>query len=120
MQRCRTAALGGHVEECSRCGLRTISYNSCRNRHCPKCQGNARCRWLRARPAELLPVRYVPVVFTLPHALAPWALANQKTIYTLRFRLRAETLIAFARDPRLLGAEIGFFSVLHTWNQKLG
>ena len=119
IQRCRTAALGGHVEECLRCGLRTISYNSCRNRHCPKCQGKARCRWVRARPAELLPVRYVPVVFTLPHALAPLALANQKTIYTLLFRLRAETLIDFARDPRLLGAEIGFFSVLHTWNQKL-
>jgi hypothetical protein len=119
IQRCRTAALGGHVDECLQCGLRTISYNSCRNRHCPKCQGNARCRWLRARQAELLPVRYVHVVFTLPHELAPLALANQKTIYTLLFRLSAETLMEFARDPRLLGAEIGFFSVLHTWNQKL-
>ena len=76
IQRCRTAALGGHVDECSRCGLRTISYNSCRNRHCPKCQGNARRRWLRARQAELLPVRYVHVVFTLPHELASLALAN--------------------------------------------
>ena len=119
IQRCRTAALGGHVDECLRCGLRTISYNSCRNRHCPKCQGNARCRWVRARQQELLPVRYVHVVFTLPHELAPMALANQKTIYTLLFRLSAETLMEFARDPRLLGAEIGFFSVLHTWNQKL-
>ena len=119
IQRCRTAALGGHVDECSRCGLRTISYNSCRNRHCPKCQGNARRRWLRARQAELLPVRYVHVVFTLPHELASLALANKKTIYTLLFRLSAETLMEFARDPRLLGAEIGFFSILHTWNQKL-
>jgi len=119
IQRCRTAALGGHVDECSRCGLRTISYNSCRNRHCPKCQGNARCRWVRARQQELLPVRYVHVVFTLPHELAPLALANQKTIYTLLFRLSAETWMQLARDPRLLGAEIGFFSVLHTWNQKL-
>jgi hypothetical protein len=119
IQRCRTAALGGHVDECLRCGLRTISYNSCRNRHCPKCQGNARCRWVRARQGELLPVRYVHVVFTLPHELVPLALANQKTVYTLLFRLSAETLLQFARDPRLLGAEIGFFSVLHTWNQKL-
>jgi len=119
IQRCRTAALGGHVDECSRCGLRTISYNSCRNRHCPKCQGNARRHWLRARQAELLPVRYVHVVFTLPHELASLALANKKTIYTLLFRLSAETLMEFARDPRLLGAEIGFFSILHTWNQKL-
>ena len=119
IQRCRTAALGGHVDECSRCGLRTISYNSCRHRHCPKCQANARRRWLQARRAELLPVRYVHVVFTLPHELAPLALANKKTVYTLLFRLSAQTLMEFARDPRLLGAEIGFFSVLHTWNQKL-
>lgn len=119
IQRCRTAALGGHVDECSRCGLRAISYNSCRNRHCPKCQSNARHRWLQARRAELLPVRYVHVVFTLPHELALLALANQKTIYALLFRLSAATLLELARDPRLLGAEIGFFSVLHTWNQKL-
>jgi hypothetical protein len=117
--RCRTAALGGHVDECSRCGKRVLSYNSCRNRHCPKCQGNARHRWLEARHAELLPTRYVHVVFTLPHELAPLALANKKLIYTLLFRLSAETLTEFARDPRLLGAEIGFFSILHTWNQKL-
>jgi Putative transposase/Transposase zinc-binding domain len=117
--RCRTAALGGHVDECSRCGKRVLSYNSCRNRHCPKCQGNARHRWLEARRAELLPTRYVHVVFTLPHELAPLALANKKLIYRLLFQLSAETLMEFARDPRLLGAEIGFFSVLHTWNQKL-
>jgi hypothetical protein len=119
IQHCRTAALGGHIDECSRCGHRAISYNSCRNRHCPKCQANARHRWLQARRAELLPTRYVHVVFTLPHELAPLALVNRKLVYTLLFRLSAETLMDFARDPRLLGAEIGFFSVLHTWNQKL-
>jgi hypothetical protein len=117
--RCRTAALGGHIDECSRCGHRAISYNSCRNRHCPKCQANARHRWLEARRAELLPTRYVHVVFTIPHELAPLALVNQKLVYGLLFRLVAETLMEFARDPRLLGAEIGFFAVLHTWNQKL-
>ena len=116
---CRTAALGGHIDKCSGCGNLVLSYNSCRNRSCPKCQGNARHRWLQARRAELLPTRYVHVVFTLPHELAPLALANKKLIYTLLFRLSAETLMEFARDPRLLGAEIGFFSVLHTWNQKL-
>jgi Putative transposase/Transposase zinc-binding domain len=119
IQRCRTAALGGHVDECTRCGLRAISYNSCRNRHCPKCQANARHRWLEARRAELLPVRYVHVVFTLSHELAPLALLNQKVVYGLLFRASAETLLEVARDPRHLGAEIGFFSVLHTWNQKL-
>jgi hypothetical protein len=116
---CRTAALGGHIDECSRCGRRAISYNSCRNRHCPKCQANARHRWVEARRAELLPTRYVHVVFTLPHELAPLALVNQKVVYRLLFRLVAETLIEFARNPRLLGADIGFFAVLHTWNQKL-
>ena len=117
--RCRTAALGGHIDECSQCGRRVLSYNSCRNRHCPKCQANARHHWLQARRAEVLPTRYVHVVFTLPHELAPLALINKKTIYTLLFRTSAETLMDMARDPRLLGAEIGFFSVLHTWNQKL-
>jgi hypothetical protein len=119
IQRCRTAALGGHVDECLQCGHRALSYNSCRNRNCPKCQANARHRWLEARRAELLPVRYVHVVFTLPHELAPLALVNKKLVYGLLFRLSAETLLTLARDPRLLGAEIGFFSVLHTWNQKL-
>jgi hypothetical protein len=116
---CRTAALGGHIDECSRCGHRAISYNSCRNRHCPKCQSNARHRWLEARRTELLPTRYVHVVFTLPHEFAPLALVNQKVVYGLLFRFVAETLMEFARDSRLLGAEIGFFAVLHTWNQKL-
>lgn len=116
---CRTSALGGHIDECSNCGHRAISFNSCRNRHCPKCQANARDRWLDARRRELLPTRYVHVVFTLPGELAPLALQNKREIYSLLFRTSAETLLAVARDPRHLGAEIGFFSVLHTWNQKL-
>jgi Putative transposase/Transposase zinc-binding domain len=118
--RCRTAALGGHVDQCTRCGHRaTISYNSCRNRHCPKCQTAARDRWIAARQKELLPTRYVHVVFTLPVSLARLALQNKKLIYGLLLRASAETLLEVARDPRHLGAEIGFFSVLHTWNQKL-
>src|SRR5215472_8013434 len=118
--RCRTAALGGHIDECSRCGHRaTISYNSCRNRHCPKCQSGTRERWLEARRRELLPSPYVHVVFTLPPQLAPLALQNKKIIYDLLLRASAETLLEVARNPRRLGAEIGFFSVLHTWNQKL-
>src|ERR1700682_3265464 len=119
--RCRTAALGGHLDECTRCGHRaTISYNSCRNRHCPKCQTAARERWIAARQRELLPTRYVHVVFTLPHRLAPLALQNKKILYDLLFRASAETLLEVARDPRHLGAELGFFTVLHTWSQKLG
>jgi hypothetical protein len=118
--RCRTAALGGHVDECTRCGHRaTLSYNSCRNRHCPKCQTAARDRWIAARQKELLPTRYVHVVFTLPAQLARLALQNKKLIYGLLLRASAETLLEVARDPRHLGAEIGFFSVLHTWSQKL-
>ena len=121
IRRCRTAALGGHLDECTRCGHRAaISYNSCRNRHCPKCQTSARERWIAARQRELLPTRYVHVVFTLPHRLAPLALQNKKVLYDLLFRASAETLLEVARDPRHLGAEIGFFSVLHTWSQKLG
>jgi hypothetical protein len=118
--RCRTAALGGHLDQCTRCGHRTtISYNSCRNRHCPKCQTSARERWITARQKELLPTRYVHVVFTLPRHLAPLVLQNTKVIYDLLLRTSAGTLLEVARDPRHLGAEIGFFSVLHTWNQKL-
>ena len=118
--RCRTAALGGHRDRCSDCGHTTaVSYNSCRNRHCPKCQGNARLRWLQVRERELLPTPYVHVVFTLPRELAPLALQNKRVIYNLLFQASAETLLEIARDPRRLGAEIGFFSVLHTWNQRL-
>src|SRR6195256_5481245 len=118
--RCRTAALGGHLDECTRCGHRApISYNSCRDRHCPKCQTAARDRWIAARQRELLPTRYLHVVFTLPHRVAPLVLQNKKVLYGLLFRTSAETLLEVARDPKHLGAEIGFFSVLHTWSQKL-
>jgi len=118
--RCRTAALGGHRDRCTSCGHTTaISYNSCRNRHGPRCQGNARQRWLQARERELLPTRYVHAVFTLPRELAPLALQNKRLIYNLLFHASAETLLEVARDPRHLGAEIGFFSVLHSWNQRL-
>jgi hypothetical protein len=117
--RCRTAALGGHVDACSGCGRQAISFNSCRNRHCPKCQANTRDRWLEARERELLATPYVHVVFTLPRQLSPLALQNKREIYALLFRASAETLLEVARDPKRLGAEVGFFSVLHTWNQKL-
>jgi predicted Zn-ribbon and HTH transcriptional regulator len=117
--RCRTAALGWHVDECTRCGYSGHSYNSCRNRHCPKCQANARQRWIQRRRKELLPVPYAHVVFTVSRLLAPLALQNKKLIYTLLLHLSAETLIEVARNPKHLGAEIGFFSVLHTWTQKM-
>jgi hypothetical protein len=117
--RCRTAALGGHCDRCSGCGHTAISYNSCRNRHCPKCQGNARQHWLEARERELLPTPYVHIVFTVPRDVASLALQNKQVIYNLLFHASAETLLEIARDPRHLGAEIGFFSVLHTWNQRL-
>lgn len=117
--RCRTAVLGGHRDRCADCGHVAISYNSCGNRHCPRCQGNACLRWLRTREAELLPTRYVHAVFTLPRELAPVALQNKKVIFNLLFHASAETLFEVARDPRHLGAEIGFFSVLHTWDQRL-
>jgi hypothetical protein len=117
--RCRTATLGGHRDQCADCGYTSISYNSCRNRHCPRCQGNARLRWLRARERELLPAHYVHVVFTLPRELAPLALQNKRLIYNLLFHASAETLLEIASDPRHLGAEIGFFSVLHSWDQRL-
>jgi len=119
IERCRTAALGGHRDRCLRCGHRAISYNSCRNRHCPKCQTGARNRWLAERSKELLPVRYVHVVFTLPHQLASLAYQNKRLVYRLLFRASAATLLEVAADPRHLGAEIGFLSVLHPWGQNL-
>jgi predicted Zn-ribbon and HTH transcriptional regulator len=119
IERCRTAALGWHVDECTHCGYSGLSYNSCRNRHCPKCQANARRRWIHGRRKELLPVPYAHVVFTVPRLLSPIALQNKKLIYSLLLRLSAETLIEVARNPKHLGAEIGFFSVLHTWSQRL-
>ena len=119
LARCRTAALGGHVEECDRCGHRQVAYNSCRNRHCPRCQGGGAARWVEDRAAELLPVEYFHVVFTLPAALAPIALQNPGAVYGLLFRAAAEALQQIAADPVHLGAEIGFLAVLHTWGQNL-
>jgi hypothetical protein len=116
---CRTAALGGHLQQCDRCGHRVILYNSCRNRHCPKCQAMARARWLQQRQAELLPVPYFHVVFTLPQQVGQLALQNAKQIYTILFRAASQTLLETAAEPRLLGASIGFLAVLHTWGQNL-
>ena len=118
--RCRTAALGGHRDQCPKCGHEeAFSYNSCRNRHCPKCQTAARNRWVAERQAEVLPVGYFHVVFTLPHELSALALQNKKQIYGLLFRASAETLLEVAANPKHLGAEIGFLSILHTWGQNL-
>lgn len=116
---CRTAALGGHIEACDDCGLVRHAYNSCRNRHCPKCQGQARAEWLAARQAELLPVPYFHVVFTLPAAVAEIAFQNKETVYAILFRTAAQTLQTIAADPRHLGAELGLVAVLHTWGQSL-
>lgn len=116
---CRTAALGGHVLSCPECGYQEISYNSCGNRHCPKCHGTAAARWLDAQAADLLGVPYFHVVFTLPRALDPIALANPREVYGLLMRAAAEALIELAADPRHLGAEIGVLAVLHTWGQNL-
>jgi hypothetical protein len=117
--RCRTAALGGHRDKCVRCGHLTASYNSCRNRHCPKCQGNVRAKWLAARAAELLPVPYFHIVFTLPHELSALVLQNKRLLYDLLFRTSSASLLELARAPRHLGADIGFLGVLHTWGQNL-
>jgi hypothetical protein len=116
---CRTAALGGHVEQCDDCGTTRIAYNSCRNRHCPKCQGLARVKWLAERQAELLPVPYFHVVFTLPAQVAAIAFHNKAAVYAILFRAAAETLITIAADPKHLGARIGLTAVLHTWGQTL-
>jgi putative transposase/transposase-like zinc-binding protein len=120
IMQCRTAALGGHVDICPRCGgERAISYNSCRDRHCPKCQSQARQRWIAARKQELLDTRYFHVVFTLPHELHSIVLQNEVELYNLLFRTVAATLLEIARDPKHLGADIGFFGILHTWGQNL-
>ena len=116
---CRTAALGGHVEKCDHCSHTRIAYNSCRNRHCPKCQNTARARWLQSRKAELLPVEYFHVVFTVPQEIACIAYYNPRQVYGILLRTAAETLLTIACDPKHLGAEIGFFSILHTWGQNL-
>ena len=119
IETCRTAALGGHRETCDTCGAERLAYNSCRNRHCPKCQTLAKERWLAARRAELLPVEYFHVVFTLPHALNALAQGNPRVLYTLLFRTVAATLTTFARDPRHLGGDLGGTAILHTWGQNL-
>jgi Putative transposase/Transposase zinc-binding domain len=119
IERCRTAALGGHLERCDQCGHDRNAYNSCSDRHCPKCQSLARAKWLEKRRAELLPVEYFHVVFTLPEPLAQLSLQNKQEMYNLLFRATAETLLTIAADPQHLGAQIGFFCILHSWGQTL-
>lgn len=109
IEACRTAALGGHVDECDVCGHKRISYNSCRNRHCPKCQSLAKEKWLDARNKDLLPIEYYHVVFTIPNELNPLALRNKEVIYSILFKASAETLKELSEDPKYIGAEIGFF-----------
>ncbi len=116
---CRTATLGGHVEKCSHCDYTQINYNSCRNRHCPKCQNRDRAEWLERRKADLLPVEYFHIVFTVPEPIARIAFYNQEAVYAILFRAASQTLLTIARDPKHLGAEIGFFALLHTWGQNL-
>ena len=119
IEECRTAALGGHIEECDHCGHQVIAYNSCRNRNCPKCQSLEKAQWLEDRRADLLPVPYFHVVFTVPAEIAPIGLQNKQVFYDLLFRSAADTLLTIAADPRHLGAEIGFLAVLHTWGQTM-
>ncbi len=119
LEQCRTSALGGHVEACDSCGHERISYNSCRNRHCPKCGALARERWITAREEELLPAPYFHVVFTVPDELNDLVQMNTRVLYTLLFRTVSETLQTLSRDPKHLGANIGMICVLHTWGQNL-
>ena len=119
IEQCRSAAFGGHVERCEDCGHSRIAYNSCRNRHCPKCQGAAAQDWLAAREADLLPVGYFHVVFTLPAEIAPIAYQNKAVVYDLLFRTAAETLLTIAADPKHLGARIGATAVLHSWGSAM-
>lgn len=119
IETCRTLELGGHVDQCDHCGRLRISYNSCRNRHCPKCQSLERERWLEAREKDLLPTSHFHLVFTLPEGLRPLVLRNQKVVYNLLFKAVSGTLIELAKDSKHLGAEIGFMAILHTWSQTL-
>jgi hypothetical protein len=119
VERCRTAALGGHVARCADCAHEQIAYNSCRNRHCPKCQGTAARTWLAEREAELLPVRYFHLVFTLPSPIADIAYQNKRAIYDILFKASAEAMLTIAADPKHLGASIGFTAVLHTWGSAM-
>src|SRR5215470_14893902 len=116
---CRTAALGGHLERCDSCGYERPSYDSCRDRHCPKCQSLARAKWVERRTAEVLPTHYFHVVFSVPEQIASIAYQNKDLVYGILFRATAETLSTIAADPKHLGAEIGFFAVLHSWGQNL-
>ena len=119
IEACRTSLLGGHKDECDTCGHLKISYNSCRNRHCPKCQFLRKEKWIEARAEDLLPIQYFHVVFTIPAELNPLVLSNQKVMYNLLFRSVSETLVALSNDPKHLGARIGFMGILHTWGQNL-
>ena len=119
IERCRTAALGGHLEQCDQCHFQRIAYNSCGNRHCPKCQSLARAQWIEDRQAELLDTQYFHIVFTVPEEIAAIAYQNKEVMYNILFRATSETLRTIAADPEHLGAEIGFFAVLHTWGQNL-
>jgi hypothetical protein len=116
---CRTAALGSHLEQCDQCRFERIAYDSCRNRHCPKCQSMARAQWIENRQAELLDTQYFHVVFTLPEEIAAIAYQNKGAVYRILFRATSETLRTIAADPKHLGAAIGFFAVLHSWGQNL-
>jgi hypothetical protein len=118
IEACRTKALGGHVAGCARCGHHHVAYNSCKNRHCPKCQGPAARDWMAVRAEDLLPVEYFHVVFTLPAEIARIAYWNKKAVYGLLFRASAETVTTIAADPRRLGARVGLTSVLHTWARR--
>src|ERR1022692_4453167 len=119
IERCRTAALGGHVERCEDCSYTAIAYNSCRNRHCPKCQGAAAREWLAEREAELLPVPYFHVVFTLPARIAAIAYQNKAVVYDLLFKASSEAVLTIAADPEHLGGRIGITAVLHTWGSTM-
>ena len=119
IEACRTAALGGHKDKCDQCGHLEISYNSCRNRHCPKCQTLRKEKWIESRSEDLLPIEYFHVVFTIPAELNPLVSMNRKVMYDLLFRSVSETLIELADDPKHLGAKIGVISILHTWGQNL-
>jgi len=119
IETCRTSALGGHLEKCDQCGHERNCYNSCGDRHCPKCQSLARAQWIEDRQSELLEVPYYHVVFTVPEEIASIAYQNKEVVYGILFRATAETLRTIAADPKHLGAEIGFFAVLHSWGQNL-
>jgi len=119
LERCRTAELGGHIDECDCCGRIRISYNSCRNRHCPKCQFLKKEKWLEERKEDLLPIPYFHVVFTIPAKLNPLVLRNKRVLYNILFRCVSETLFELAGDPKHLGGQIGFICILHTWGQNL-